>query len=66
MLICVLLSIFVSVKNMGDYLEMENDIFFTPPSVGDSAQEIFVRLVRGYVHSNKAIYTATVGSGTKA
>ena len=38
-------------------------IFFTPlpvGPVGDSAQEIFVRLVRGYVHSKKAIYPEVV------
>ena len=33
-----MLSIFISVKNMGDYLEMENDI-----CRGDSAQRIFVK-----------------------
>ena len=37
-------------------------ILFTPLPliVGDSAQEIFVRLVRGYVHSKKAIYPEVV------
>ena len=52
-----MLSIFISVKNMGDYLEMETDIFFSySPYIcrGDSAQRIFVRLVRGYVHSKNS------------
>ena len=41
-----MLSIFIFVKNMGDYLEMENDIFFSySPYIcrGDSAQRIFVK-----------------------
>ena len=44
---------------MGDYLEMENDIFFhTPPIFVEVIEpnEYLLRLVRGYVHSKKAIY----------
>ena len=70
-----MLSIFISVKNMGDYLEMENDIFFSySPYIcrGDSAQRIFVKACawlcpfqESYLHRISTVHEKSYLKGRK-